>query len=51
MDTMTRYLALALITAGIVIGIVSTLIVQRCDVDAAMKPLIYVIGELSGRCR
>lgn len=47
---MTRYLALALIAAGIVVGIGSTLIVQRCDVDAAMKPLYYVIQELGGRC-
>ena len=49
---MTRYLALALIASGMLIGIGSTLIVQKCDAEAAMKPLIYVIGELSGRnCR
>lgn len=48
---MTKYLALALIASGMLIGIGSTLIVQKCDVDTAMKPLIYVIGELSGKCR
>lgn len=48
---MTKYLSLALIASGIVIGIGSTLIVQKCDVDAAMKPLVYVIEELSGKCR
>ena len=44
-------IGLVCIAIGISIGITATLIVQHCDVDAAMKPLYYVIGELSGRCR
>jgi len=48
---MTKYYSLILIGAGILIGIGSTLIVQRCDVETAMKPLYYVIGELGGKCR
>ena len=48
---MTKYLALALIASDMTISIGSTLIVQKCDVEVAMKPLIYVIGELSGKCR
>lgn len=49
---MTKYMALGLIIAGMIIGIVSTLLVQRCDVEAAMRPLVYALNELSGRnCR
>lgn len=50
-STLKNYLMLVALGAGIAIGIVSMALVQRCDVEAAMKPLVYVINELSRTSR
>lgn len=43
---------IAILIVGIAIGITGTMIARHCNIDEAMKPLVYVIGELSGRnCR
>ena len=41
-------IALIGIAIGLTIGITVTLMAERCDYEAAMKPLVYVINELSG---
>ena len=41
-------IALIGIAIGLVIGITVTLMAERCDYEAAMRPLVYVINELSG---
>lgn len=39
-----------ILVVGIIIGIMATLIAQRCDVEEVMKPLYYIIGELGVQC-
>ena len=41
-------IALIGIAIGLVIGITVTLMAERCDYATAMRPLVYVINELSG---
>ena len=36
------------VVIGLVIGITVTLMAERCDYEAAMRPLVYVINQLSG---
>lgn len=42
---------ISILIAGFMAGALSMYMAQRCDIEAAMKPLYYVISELGGKCK
>lgn len=42
---------IVIVVTGYILGATSMYLAERCDMNEAIKPLVYVINELQGGCR